>query len=152
MDEFLADVVALQRRMISELVEAGCRYIQIDAPSYTAYTDPTLLNEMRNRGEDPMANLARSVAAENAIIAGFPKITFGIHVCRGNRPGGERRQGTYDAIAERLFTALNQDRFLLEYEMRDAGVLSRFALSLKKKWRSSGIITTKTGRPESVDI
>ena len=39
MDEFLADVVALQRRMISELVEAGCRYIQIDAPSYTAYTD-----------------------------------------------------------------------------------------------------------------
>ena len=151
MDEFLADVVALQRRMISELVEAGCRYIQIDAPSYTAYTDPTLLNEMRNRGEDPMANLARSVAAENAVIAGFPKITFGIHVCRGNRPGGERRQGTYDVIAERLFTALNHDRFLLEYDSERSGGFEPLRFIPKEKVAVLGLITTKTGRPESVD-
>ena len=93
MDEFLADVVALQRRMISELVEAGCRYIQIDAPSYTAYTDPTLLNEMRNRGEDPMANLARSVAAENAIIAGFRRLHSVYMFAAATAPAGSGGKG-----------------------------------------------------------
>ena len=151
MDEFLADVVALQRRMISELVEAGCSYIQIDAPSYTAYVDPALLAEMRNRGEDPMANLARSVNAENAVIAGFPKITFGIHICRGNRPGGERRQGTYDAIAERLFSGLNHDRILLEYDSERSGGFEPLRFIPKEKVAVLGLITTKIGRPESVD-
>jgi 5-methyltetrahydropteroyltriglutamate--homocysteine methyltransferase len=151
MDEFLADVVSLERRMISELVKAGCSYIQIDAPSYTAYVDPTLLAEMRNRGEDPMANLARSVKAENAVIAGFPKITFGIHICRGNRPGGERRQGTYDAIAERLFTGLNHDRILLEYDSERSGGFEPLRFIPKEKVAVLGLITTKIGRPESVD-
>jgi len=38
-DGFTADVVAIQRRMIGEVVAAGCRYVQIDAPGYTAYVD-----------------------------------------------------------------------------------------------------------------
>jgi methionine synthase II (cobalamin-independent) len=151
MDDFVADVVALQRRMISELIEAGCRYIQIDAPSYTAYTDPILLDEMRSRGEDPIANMTRSVAAENAVIARFPQVIFSIHVCRGNRPGGERRQGTYDAIAERLFTALNHDRFLLEYDSERAGGFEPLRFIPKEKVAVLGLITTKTGRAESVD-
>jgi len=35
-DAFLADVVAIERRMIAEVVAAGCRYVQIDAPGYTS--------------------------------------------------------------------------------------------------------------------
>ena len=31
LDAFVADVVAIERQMIKELVEAGCKYIQIDA-------------------------------------------------------------------------------------------------------------------------
>src|SRR5262245_39245652 len=49
MDAFLADVVAITRRIIGELVDAGCRYIQIDAPSYTAYVDRVSLDRMRFR-------------------------------------------------------------------------------------------------------
>jgi 5-methyltetrahydropteroyltriglutamate--homocysteine methyltransferase len=151
MDEFMADVSAIQRRMIKELVEAGCKYIQIDAPSYTAYTDPALLHQMRERGEDPMANLERSIKAENAIIAGFPDVTFGIHICRGNRPGGERRQGTYDAIAERLFPRLNHDRFLLEYDSERSGGFEPLRLIPKGKVAVLGLITTKAGDLETVD-
>jgi 5-methyltetrahydropteroyltriglutamate--homocysteine methyltransferase len=151
MDEFMADVSAIQRRMINELVEAGCKYIQIDAPSYTAYTDPTLLHKMRERGEDPMVNLERSIKAENAIIAGFPDVTFGIHICRGNRPGGERRQGTYDAIGERLFPRLNHDRFLLEYDSERSGSFEALRLIPKGKVAVLGLITTKVGDLETVD-
>jgi 5-methyltetrahydropteroyltriglutamate--homocysteine methyltransferase len=50
MDAFLADVVKISRQIIRELVQAGCRYIQIDAPGYTAYVDKVSLDRMRARG------------------------------------------------------------------------------------------------------
>lgn len=149
-DEFLADVVAIERRLVSDLVEAGCRYIQIDAPSYTAYADPRLLQEMRDHSEDPMVNLERSIKADNAIIEGFPEVTFGIHLCRGNRPGGERRQGSYDAIAERLFTNLRHDRILLEYDSDRAGGFEPLRLIPKGKVAVLGLITTKEARLETL--
>jgi 5-methyltetrahydropteroyltriglutamate--homocysteine methyltransferase len=125
MDAFAADVVAIQREMITQVVEAGCRYVQIDEPGYTAYVDGPSLDLMRGRGEDPDANLARGIAADNAVIAGFPGVTFAVHVCRGG--GGGRggkwvhRSGSYDAIAERLYGELNFRRFLLEYDSDAAG-------------------------------
>ena len=54
-DDFLADVVAIEKTMVASLVEAGCRYVQIDAPGYTAYVDEPSLEAMRQRGEDPDA-------------------------------------------------------------------------------------------------
>ena len=38
-DEFLQDVVKVERQMLSELIQAGCRYVGIDGPGYTAYVD-----------------------------------------------------------------------------------------------------------------
>jgi 5-methyltetrahydropteroyltriglutamate--homocysteine methyltransferase len=125
MDEFLSDVIAIERQMIAEVVAAGCRYIQLDEPGYTAYVDPPLLERMRSRGEDPDANLDRSIRADNALMADFPGVTFAVHVCRGNTGGrdgpGWHREGTYDAIAERLFTELRCERLLLEYDSEAAG-------------------------------
>ena len=111
LDDFVEHVVAIQRQMISELVKAGCKYIQIDAPGYTAYVDEVSLNRMRSRGENPERNLQRSIDADNAVIEGFPDVTFGIHVCRGNARTIDpktgklvpqwHREGHYDAIAAR---------------------------------------------------
>ena len=42
--------------MVAELIDAGCRYIHIDAPGFTAYVDPPSLAAMRARSEDPDAN------------------------------------------------------------------------------------------------
>jgi 5-methyltetrahydropteroyltriglutamate--homocysteine methyltransferase len=125
MDAFIADVVAIERQMIAEVVAAGCRYVQIDEPGYTAYVDQVSLDVMRGRGEDPEENLARGIAADNALIAGFPDVTFAVHICRGG--GGGRggdwihREGSYDAIAERLYGELAFSRFLLEYDSDAAG-------------------------------
>ena len=121
MDDFVQDVVAIQRRMIRQLVDAGCRYVHIDAPGYTAYVDEPSLAAMRARGEDPWQNFARSLKADAALVDGFPGVTFGIHLCRGNQRSMWHREGSYDAIAERLFTELPHDRFLLEYDSPRAG-------------------------------
>ena len=42
MDAFMADVVAIERQIVSSLVEAGCRYVHIDAPGFTAYVDDAI--------------------------------------------------------------------------------------------------------------
>jgi 5-methyltetrahydropteroyltriglutamate--homocysteine methyltransferase len=160
-DAFLDDVVAINRQIITSLVEAGCRYIQVDAPGYTAYVDRVSLDRMRARGEDPDANLRHSIAADNAMIAGFDNVTFGIHVCRGNPrvidPATGKvtpqwhREGHYDAIAERLFGELKHDRLLLEYDSERAGGFAPLRFVPKGKVAVLGLVTTKSADIESLD-
>ena len=150
-EAFLSDVVAVERRMISELAQAGCRYIGIDGPGYTAYVDPDSLAAMRSRGENPQSNLARSIAVDNEIIGDFPGITFGIHICRGNRQSMWHREGHYDAIADTLFNRLRHQRLLLEYDTERAGGFAPLRFVPKGKIAVLGLITTKVGRVESVD-
>jgi 5-methyltetrahydropteroyltriglutamate--homocysteine methyltransferase len=151
-DAFLADVVAIQRQMVGELVEAGCDYVQIDEPSYTGYVDPPTLERMRAAGEDPLRSLGRAIAADNAVIAGLSgRAVFGLHVCRGNRASMWHREGEYDAIAEALFGGLAYDRLLLEYDTERAGSFAPLRFVRKGAIAVLGLITTKTGRVETVD-
>ena len=152
MDAFLADVVAIERRIVKSLVDAACRYVHIDAPGFTAYVDEPTMAQMRARGEDPMQNFARSLKAEAAVVSGFPGITFGIHLCRGNQRSMWHREGTYDAIAERLFNELPHDRFLLEYDTPRAGSFEPLRFMPKGKVAVLGLISTKGPELESVDV
>jgi len=161
LDDFIADIVAIERQMITELVQAGCKYIQIDAPGYTAYVDKVSLDRMRSRGEEPERNFQRSIDADNAIIEGFPGVTFGIHVCRGNArtidPNTGKlvpqwhREGTYDPIAERLFNDLKHQRLLLEYDSERAGGFEPLRFVPKDKVVVLGLVTTKSSDLEPVE-
>ena len=151
-DEFLADVVRVQREMVGELVDAGCPYVQLDEPSYTGYVDPPTLERIKSRGEDPMRNLDRAIAADNAVIAGLKgRATFAVHICRGNRASMWHREGSYDAIAERLFGGLAFDRLLLEYDTERAGGFEPLRFVPKGKMVVLGLVTTKNGRVETAD-
>ena len=151
-DDFLADVVGIQKRMVRELVDAGCPYVQIDEPSYTGYVDPATLERMTARGEDPMKNLRRAVEADNAVIEGLRgRAVFGLHICRGNRASMWHREGKYDAIAETVFGGLDYDRILLEYDTSRAGGFEPLRYLKKGTIAVLGLITTKTGKVETVD-
>jgi len=162
MEAFLEDVVAILREMVRQLVDAGCPYIQIDAPGYTAYVDDVSLERMRARGEDPDENLERSIAADNAVIEGFDGVTFGIHLCRGNprtidpKTGDVvpqwHREGHYDAIAERVFAGLNHHRLLLEYDDERSGSFEPLRFVPKDKIAVLGLVTTKRSAVEPVDL
>jgi len=151
MDDFVQDVVAIQRAMVKQLVDAGCRYVHIDAPGYTAYVDEPSLAAMRARGEDPWQNFARSLRADAALIEGFPGVTFGIHLCRGNQRSMWHREGSYDAIAERLFNELPHQRFLLEYDSPRAGSFAPLRFVPRDKIVVLGLVSTKLARLEPVD-
>ncbi len=151
MDDFLADVVAIEREIIGSVVDAGCRYVHIDAPGFTAYVDTPSLARMRERGEDPAANFARSLKAEAAVVAGYPGVVFGLHLCRGNQRSMWHREGGYEEIAERLFTELPHDRFLLEYDSPRAGGFEVLRFVPKGKVVVLGLVSTKTPELETVD-
>lgn len=150
-DEFIADVARIERQMVAALVEKGCRYVQIDAPSYTSYVDPPSLERMRRRGEDPTAIMERSIRADNAVIAGFDEVAFGVHFCRGNQRSMWHREGSYDAIAEKLFNTLDHHRLLLEYDSERAGGFEPLRFVPKGKVAVLGLVSSKVSRVESAD-
>jgi 5-methyltetrahydropteroyltriglutamate--homocysteine methyltransferase len=150
-DDFLADVVRIERGIVAGLIETGCAYVQIDAPSYTSYVDPPSLARMRRSGEDPMAIMERSMKADNAVMAGFEGVTFGIHLCRGNQRSMWHREGSYDAIAERLFNTLNHQRLLFEYDTERAGGFEPLRFVPRDKVIVLGLVSTKTPRVETAD-
>jgi 5-methyltetrahydropteroyltriglutamate--homocysteine methyltransferase len=151
LEEYLADVVSICRRLVTQLADAGCPYIQIDAPSYTSYVDAQSLEKMRAAGMDPVAKMERSIMADNAIIGGVNGVTFGIHLCRGNVRSMWHREGSYDAIAERLFNTLKHERFLLEYDTERAGGFEPLRFVPKDKIVVLGLVSTKVPALESPD-
>jgi 5-methyltetrahydropteroyltriglutamate--homocysteine methyltransferase len=149
-DEFVDDVVKIEREIVESLVKAGCRYIHIDAPGFTAYVDEPSLAQMRARGEDPEANLSRSIKAEAKVVEGLG-VACGIHLCRGNQRSMWHREGAYDAIAERLFNELPHNRFLLEYDTPRAGGFEPLRFVPKGKIVVLGLVSTKVSEMETID-
>jgi 5-methyltetrahydropteroyltriglutamate--homocysteine methyltransferase len=151
-DEFIADVVKVEREMIGQIVDAGCKYIHIDEPGFTAYADEASLEVLRSRGDDPVVNRQRSIDANNELIAGFPDdVVFGVHLCRGKRESQWHREGTYDAIAESVLGGLHYDRLMLEYDTDRAGGFEPLRFVRDDAVVVLGLLTTKTGDMESAD-
>ena len=148
---FLQDVVAVERQMIvnspRRAAAMSASMDRVTRPTSMAHPSPPCAPAVKNR----MATMERSIEADNEVIAGFPGVTFGIHICRGNRQSMWHREGHYDAIAERLFNGLKHQRLLLEYDTERAGGFEPLRFVPKGKIAVLGLITTKVPRLESVD-
>ena len=152
-DELLADLVTIVRDEVRWLVRQGVTYIQLDAPFYSHYLDPQHREAMKQSGGDPDAEFEAAVAGDNAVLAGLvrPGVTLAVHVCRGNSRSRWYTEGGYDAIAEKLFTRLDVDRFLLEYDTERAGSFEPLRLVPRGKDVVLGLVTTKEPRLERED-
>ena len=150
-DAFLSDVVRVEREIVTGLADAGCRYVHLDAPGFTAYVDASSRAKLTARGWNPDDLMTRTIEAENAVIADFPGVTFGIHLCRGNERSHWHREGSYDAIAERLFGTLNHQRLLLEYDTERAGTFAPLRYVAEHATVVLGLISTKVGEVEPVE-
>jgi 5-methyltetrahydropteroyltriglutamate--homocysteine methyltransferase len=155
--ELLWDIVPIIGAEIGALVEDGVRYIQIDAPRYSYYIDPKWRNYVRDEmGMDPEAALDEAIRADNACLdearkAAGAEVTFAIHLCRGNNQSHWYAEGGYDPIAEKLFTQLNVDVFLLEYESERAGTFEPLRFVPENKGVVLGLVSSKLPQLESKD-
>ena len=145
----LADVVAILKGEVAALAADGVHYIQIDTPRYSYYIDPKWREWLRTEiGVDPDLALDEAIAADNACFdaARNSGATLALHLCRGNNRGNWYAQGGYDAIAEKLFTGLHVDRFLLEFDDERSGTFEPLRFIPAGKTVVLGLVSTK--RPE----
>jgi 5-methyltetrahydropteroyltriglutamate--homocysteine methyltransferase len=80
LDAFMADIVALLREEVAELARLGATYIQIDAPHYGLLLDQKTRGFYEKLGWSLDQWLSRGIELDNAVIAGFPHVTFGFHI------------------------------------------------------------------------
>ena len=80
LDAFLADIVAILREEVTELVRLGATYIQIDAPHYGLLLDPRTRAFYEKLGWSLERWLSLGVELDNALMNGFPDVTFGFHI------------------------------------------------------------------------
>jgi len=152
-EELLDELASIIAGEVSALVADGVQYIQVDAPSYVGYADPSQRDRRVQAGEDLDASLARDIAADNRTFNGFDRsnVVVACHLCRGNSRSRWISEGGYDPIAERLFSELQADRFLLEYDSDRAGGFEPLRFLPAGKTAVLGLVTTKEGTLESRD-
>lgn len=149
LDSFLADVVDILRDEVAELARLGATYMQIDAPHYTLLLDPKTRAFYESQGWDLDQWLDRGIEMDNAVIDGFPGVTFGFHLCRGNQGSRWLVEGDYELIARPVFQRLRVQRLLLEYDDERAGSFEPLRAVPDDKMVVLGLVTTKNPRRET---
>jgi 5-methyltetrahydropteroyltriglutamate--homocysteine methyltransferase len=153
--EFLWDIVPIIQSEIQALVKEGVKYIQLDAPRYSYYIDPKWRKYVQDEmGVDPDQALDEAIRVDNTCLEGARRdgVVFAMHLCRGNNRSQWYAEGGYDPIAEKLFTQLNVDAFLLEYESDRAGTFEPLRFVPPGKTVVLGLVSSKLPELESQDV
>jgi 5-methyltetrahydropteroyltriglutamate--homocysteine methyltransferase len=149
-------LVPIIKGEIAALIQDGVSYIQVDAPRYSYYVDAKWRQHLRDLGEDPDASLDEAIAADNTCLEGARRqgLTVAMHICRGNNESKWYAEGGYEPLAEKLFTSLAVDRFLLEYDTARAGTFAPLRFMPRDKRDTMvvlGLVSSKDPRLESPD-
>jgi len=151
--ELAEDVARIMRAEVQALAADGVPYIQIDNAHYPDYIPADRREAWRAIGIDPDTALDEDIRADNLATSGLDRsrITLANHICRGNGRSAWHTEGGYDNIAEKVFSGLNVDRFLLEYDSDRAGGFGPLRFVPKGKQVVLGLVTTKVGQLEKQD-
>jgi 5-methyltetrahydropteroyltriglutamate--homocysteine methyltransferase len=103
----------------------------------------------------PEVILNATVSADAALVRAAkrrnPDVTVGMHICRGNNRSAWMAQGSYEAVAERLFGEVGVDRFLLEYDTERAGGFAPLRFIRPGTTVVLGLVSSKLPQLESPD-
>jgi methionine synthase II (cobalamin-independent) len=151
LEAFLGAVAEILREEVDELVRLGATYIQLDAPHYPLLVDPTYRDFYASRGWPAERWLDLGLELDNLVYGQHEGVTFSMHLCRGNQASRWLVEGGYDWLAERLFPRVGAQRLLLEYDDERSGSFEPLGALPQEKIAVLGLVTTKTGRRETVD-
>jgi 5-methyltetrahydropteroyltriglutamate--homocysteine methyltransferase len=151
LEAFLGDIAAILRDEVAELARLGARYIQLDAPHYPLLLEPATRAFYEARGWSLDDWLQLGIELDNAVMEGFPEVSFGFHLCRGNQGSRWLTEGGYDPIARPIFQGIRAERLLLEYDDARSGSFEPLAHVPDDKVVVLGLVTTKRGDLESID-
>jgi 5-methyltetrahydropteroyltriglutamate--homocysteine methyltransferase len=152
LDEFWSDLVAAYGEELRRLGELGCTYLQFDDTSLAMVNDPAMRERIAQRGDDAEHMHLTFIRRLNDVIAQRPAgMSITTHTCRGNYRSSYSSEGSYDFVAEALFSELAVDGFFVEYDDERSGGFEPLRFVPKGKMVVLGLVTTKRGELESKD-
>ena len=144
--ELVADAGSAIKQWMRELADAGCTYIQIDAPDLIElYCDANVRAETEARGipVSELLELATGLVVEFGELD-LPGVTKAIHLCRGNGTQAWLAEGGYEEFSEHVFTrATGYDVFHLEYDDERSGGFEPLAKLPDDTVAALGLVSTK---------
>jgi 5-methyltetrahydropteroyltriglutamate--homocysteine methyltransferase len=151
--EMFADAAEVIRGWAQELFDAGCRYVQVDAPEFaeSTFVAPEALQA---RGIDPRRFLVEGseMLASIGDLSRDPDTILGVHVCKGNGLQS-RDEGSYDRVCGEIFPRLtNFDRFHLEYDDERSGSFEPLRNLPEDKVAVLGLVSTKYATLEDPQV
>ncbi len=147
-ESFLEDVARIIRDEVAELARLGCEYIQLDAPHYPLVLDPAWAGFYAERGWSAQDWVAYGVALDNWVMEGWPGVTFGFHLCKGNQGSRWLAEGGYDSMVGTVLRRVSAQRLLLEYDDARSGGFEPLRGVPDDKTVVLGLVTTKSGALE----
>jgi 5-methyltetrahydropteroyltriglutamate--homocysteine methyltransferase len=151
-DQFWADLSDAYAEQVKALAALGCTYLQLDDTSLAYLNDPAQRAERTERGDDAEHQHLRYIKQINAALAGRPPgLAVTTHMCRGNFRSSWAASGSYDFVAEALFSELAVDGFFLEFDDERSGSFAPLRFVPPGKMVVLGLVTTKSGQLEAKD-
>ena len=152
LEVFWADLVAAYSEELRRLGALGCTYLQFDDTSLASINDPELRAKIAARGDDADTLHLTFIRRLNEVIARKPAgMAITTHMCRGNYRSSYSAAGSYDFVAEALFSELDVDGFFVEYDDERSGGFEPLRFVPKGKMVVLGLVTTKRGELETKD-
>ena len=150
--EYFTDLAQAYRKEFQTLYDAGLRSIQIDDPAMTFFLTEEFRSGCETDGVNPDTLLDLYLWAHNLCLSQRPAdLHVGIHLCRGNMPRSTHVvSGSYEPIAQQLFTSLDYDTFYLEYESDRAGDFQPLRHLPVGKNVVLGVVSTKSPELETL--
>ena len=153
--QYFTDLGKAYAAEIKALYDAGCRNIQIDDPHLTYFCSSQFLEGCKQDGADTEALLALYLEAHNMFLRQRPgkDLHMGTHLCRGNMSGSTHWvSGSYERIAERLFTMTDFETYYLEFDDTERqGGFDPLRFLPKDKKVVLGLVSTKRAELEGVE-
>jgi len=151
LEEFYSDLAAAYRAEIQSLYDAGCRYIQLDDTNLAYLCDVSMRSAAESRGEDLSTLPARYAQLINACITPRPAdLYIAMHLCRGNFRSTFFAEGGYAPVAEVLFSKIDVDVLLLEWENERSGDFEPLQYLVPGRAVVLGIVSSKFGELEKL--
>src|SRR6266567_4021936 len=151
-DAFWDDLSSAYARQVRAIAELGGTYLQLDDTSLAYLNDPAQRAMLAEQGRDAEHQHERYIRQINAALAGRQDgLTITTHMCRGNYRSSWAAEGSYEFVAEALFSQLDVDGFFLEYDDARSGGFAPLRFVPPGKMVVLGLVTTKRPELESKD-
>jgi methionine synthase II (cobalamin-independent) len=153
-EEMIEDAIAINRELVADAIAAGAGYVQFDYPLYPHLVDPNWAGPLEQVTGMSLETLVdKAIELDKKVLEGIPDdVTTGIHFCRGNYRSRWLAQGSLEPLAERAFTELPYDVFLVEWDdVKRQGDYRPIRFLRKDSIMVMGVVCSKKRELESED-